>query len=1069
MRTYIFLFFLLFNLAATFGNPGDGASLKFTENAGQWDNHILYKAEVNGGNLFVQKNRFTWAFIEAPAHNHDHTHPQEKTKKKHPEHAKIKAHAFHINFLNSDTNARIVSTGPYPEIFNYFIGDDPSKWASEVKAYSALQYKNLYGSIDMDIFEAGGTLKYEFSIAPGGNPMEIQMSYEGADSVFIKNGEFHVVTSIHSYKEKKPYAYQEINGKRVEVPCLFKLLSNVLTFELPEGYNPNFHLVIDPELVFSTYSGSRADNWGFTATYDEAGNAYSGGIVFGTGFPTTIGAYQTNYQGNVDIGILKFTPNGRNLIYATYLGGTNTEVPISLIVNSNNELLVLAITGSHNYPIRGGVQQFFAGGNFREISRDLSFSRGTDLAISKLSANGSNLLASTFLGGSSNDGLLDYTNSFTTLAKNYGDYFRGEILTDDENNVYIASHSYSGNFPVLNAIQANYRGNGDAVIVKLNSNLSQILWSTYIGGSQEDAAYGIQFDSQKNLFVAGGTRSSNFPITNGSYRTNHSGDIDGFTIKIKNDGSQLMAGTFFGTSSYDQCYFVQIDNVDNVYVLGQSTGSYPISNAAYSNSGSRQFVHKIDNNLSQSLMSTQIGSGRNKTDFSPTAFLVNDCRQILIAGWGGSTNSAYGFLGGNTLNLPVTRDAFQSSTDGEDFYLMVLEPDAEGLSYATYFGGNGSRDHVDGGTSRFDKKGIIYHAVCTGCGGSSLFPSTPGAYSINNGAQVGSGCNNAIFKFQVTAVESSFEVEPEKGCVPLTVKFRSTGTGGNLFTWHSGDGREVTSQRTTFTHQYKEPGLFTAMLIVHNSSNACLQSDTAFMQIEAYKPILPDHLEYMICYPDSIKINEDYNPDYVYQWDRSGSLVNSSVPDPIAFPDTTTTYSVTARDDNGCEAKSDVKVRVAKIVPEIIFENITDCIGAPKVAFLNESYGPLNYTWNLGDGTIITDKEFEHIYNEFGSYHVSLKIMNSKCSYSDSMDIYLEEVLIPNLITPNGDGLNDAYEIKGITSDWRFDIYNRWGKPVYSKEHYDNSWDGEALNEGVYYYLITTPRGVQCKGWVHLL
>ena len=176
-----------------------------------------------------------------------------------------------------------------------------------------------------------------------------------------------------------------------------------------------------------------------------------------------------------------------------------------------------------------------------------------------------------------------------------------------------------------------------------------------------------------------------------------------------------MNSTYLGTTKNDQAFNIDHDKNGNIYVFGQTKGNYPVTNGVYSNPGSSQFIHRLKPTLSTTVFSTVIGSGNNTTNLVPTAFNVDDCLNILLSGWGGLVNSGQGHQGGNTFNLPVTGDAFQSSTDGSDFYFMVLSHNAAGLKYASYFGGN-SHEHVDGGTSRFSHEGNIYQAVCAGCG-----------------------------------------------------------------------------------------------------------------------------------------------------------------------------------------------------------------------------------------------------------------------------------------------------------------------------------------------------------------
>ena len=237
-----------------------------------------------------------------------------------------------------------------------------------------------------------------------------------------------------------------------------------------------------------------------------------------------------------------------------------------------------------------------------------------------------------------------------------------------------------------------------------------MVWSSYLGGREDDAAYAIQLDGQNNVYVSGGTRSTNFPGTAGGVNPAFQGGFsDGFVSKINSDGNNLIQSTYIGTNDYDQSYLIQLDGDNNIYISGQTVGNYPVvpapGKSIYSNPGATQFITKLDNDMSQIILSTVFGSpNANRPNISPTAFLVDKCDNIYVSGWGGETNQENG---GFTDNMPITSDAFQSNTDGSDIYLIVLSRDAETLKYGTYLGGaTGRGEHVDGGTSRFDRKGL---------------------------------------------------------------------------------------------------------------------------------------------------------------------------------------------------------------------------------------------------------------------------------------------------------------------------------------------------------------------------
>jgi len=232
--------------------------------------------------------------------------------------------------------------------------------------------------------------------------------------------------------------------------------------------------------------------------------------------------------------------------------------------------------------------------------------------------------------------------------------------------------------------------------------LDCILWSEVAPLRGIDAAIS-GLANARNLFVAGGTASFDFPTTSGVYQTTFGGDVDGWIAQVSGDGSSILRSTFTGTPTFNQVYFLDLDMQENVYVYGQTTGSFPVTSGVYSNPNSGQFVQKFDNTLATLSFSTVFGSGIGIPNISPTAFIVNDCVNIFLSGWGGQINSQLGFWNSSTNHMPVTPDAYQKNTSGSDFYFMVLSSDASQLLYATYLGGADSRTHVDGGTCRFDK------------------------------------------------------------------------------------------------------------------------------------------------------------------------------------------------------------------------------------------------------------------------------------------------------------------------------------------------------------------------------
>jgi hypothetical protein len=347
--------------------PHVSASLRFTENLGQWDQKIKFRSGFDGGALFLEQDRLTFHFYDKRKAREFHM------KKVQPGSFiddRLKGHAFQLLFEGCEKSASIVKQQQDDFYENYFKGSDKSKWRGMVRSYHQLIYKNLYSNIDYEILTTAQGFKYNFHVQPGADPSVIKMQYVGISNIQIKNGNLMIKPEVNEIIEHKPYAYQMINGRTVQIPCEFALRGNRLSYRFPEGYDRNYELVIDPLLVFAAQSGSTADNFGMTATFDPQGNLYSGGTIFDIGYPTTPGAYSASfngpaYYGNTDVVITKYNSTGSSLLYATYLGGGYTETVHSLIVDGNNNLCFYGVTSSTNFPTTNGAYDpSFNGGSF---------------------------------------------------------------------------------------------------------------------------------------------------------------------------------------------------------------------------------------------------------------------------------------------------------------------------------------------------------------------------------------------------------------------------------------------------------------------------------------------------------------------------------------------------------------------------------------------------------------------------------------------------------------------------------------------------------------------------------
>ncbi len=843
----------LLMIAMSFVAQNVFSQIEFIENKGQWNSDVKFMSLAGSGAFYLEQNGFTVAQhnpadienIKELRHRDSSGLALQQAK------INVRSHAYTVSFVHSQ-NAQILPDKPLPTVNNYFIGNDKSKWASDCRIFKGITYKDVYPGIDVRYYsDAGSNLKYDFIVHPGAEVNDIAMKYTGADKISVKNKQLVISTSLGENKELTPYTYQVTDNKREELDCRFVTEGNVVKFKL-KNYDHSKTLIIDPTEIFFSYSGSAADNWGFTATYGPDGSFYGGGIAFNNGFPVSTGAYDNTFNGDFDIAIIKLTPDGKNRVYATYIGGSSSDQPHSLIVDAQGNLIVAGRSKS-----TGGTDPTL---NYPATAPVYGKGGGWDIVVTKLNSSGSGLIGSMRIGGSGDDGVNIKDESSQTgissLKRNYGDDARSEVLLDASNNIFLASCTQSGDYKTsAGAFQTAIGGMQDGVVLKLNPTCDAVLFSTFLGGDKNDAAYVLTFGSSGNVYVAGGTASDNLPgiSASGVIASGFGGGAcDGFVVELNNTGTAAIRGTYLGTGEADQVYGIETDKFGFIYVMGTTEGTWPVMNAAYSNAGAKQFISKLKPDLSSYVYSTVFGSGA-LPNISPTAFLVDRCENVYVSGWGGKSNTGTGFPQGNTKGMPTTPDAIKANTDasGSDYYFFVLKKDAASQLYGSFFGQedpplgvntpNTFGDHVDGGTSRFDKNGVIYEAMCANCFKTVPFPGTPGAWSTSNQASAGAGgqCNLGMLKIEMNfagvaaAVRASIDGVPYDtvGCVPLKVDFTDTLNKGKLYYWSFGDGSGDTTTSPDNSHTYTTVGTFRVRLISIDSTT-CNISDTAYTHIK---------------------------------------------------------------------------------------------------------------------------------------------------------------------------------------------------------------------------------------------
>ena len=859
---------------------------KFEENKGQWDNKVLFRCRIPSGYMFIERTGLTYLLYNNEeksqlAHEAHETYPLPLNKQ-----ITVHGHVVRARFIEANDEPVVSTERPFAYYYNYFIGRDRSKWASRVRSYREVLIKGIYDGIDIHFYtdKFTGDLKYDWIVSPGADYSKIIVEIEGAESMSKVGKSLAIRTSVGMIYEQVPVVYRSVSDavasglKKFEIEGNLELSGNSFTYSIEEGSGEGT-LTIDPVLIFSTYSGSEGDNFGFTATYDSKGNLYAGGIMDITEgkYPVTTGAFQTIYGGGdgkppanlpSDITLSKYDSSGSTLLWASYLGGSEDEYPHSLVVDYNDDLVVMGTTYSSDFPTTPNAYDTVHGGV-------------TDILVTRISSDGTTMMASTLVGGSLRDG----QNTTSTLRYNYADDFRGDIIPDLENNMYITSTTLSIDFPMVNAIDET-ANSAEGIVFELKNDLSELLWSTYLGGSGNDALYSIKIDTDSNVYVGGGSISNDLKTTPDAYQMNKAGGVDGFIASFSVKNRKLKNMTYFGTSSYDQVYFIEIDNKGSVYCMGQTEGNIAPSPNVYGEPNKGQFVAKLDTSLKTIAFQTSFGNRDNRNDLAPSAFLVDNCEHIYVSGWGSAVSADHP---GSTNGLEISGDAIQSATDGNDFYILVLAKNAESLLFATYFGGDTAADHVDGGTSRFDKKGVVYQSVCASCPdgdpgqGHQDFPVTPNAAFTKN---VSYRCSNASFKIDLQirgAVVAEFVPSPVYGCAPLSVDFNNRGSKGATFLWDFGDGT-FDSINLNPTHVYADVGTYTITLKVFDSTT-CNVNDLYKRTIQVVDQANAD-FEFKVdgCNNEVEFTNKSDGRDFIWKFGDGSTSTNENVKHTYSAP-----------------------------------------------------------------------------------------------------------------------------------------------------------------------------------------
>ncbi len=672
--------------------PLDEMPIYFVKNNGEFDGKIKFHGIWNG--VFFSEDG-----VYLTLRNKDGKHPAEVVK---------------IVPLNNNRKFEIKGEEEGHGKVNYFIGNEPEKWKNELSIFKKIRYKEVFPNVDIVFYGKSGHLEYDILVKPGADISKISFEICGTKELSLNDGSIVVkLSSGNTIFQKKPYIYQEINGKRFEIDGSYRIKKEngkfIFSFHI-KSFNNSYPLIIDPTLIYSTYLGGSYYDGGYGIAVDNSGSVYLIGQTFSSDFP--VSSPIKGKSGYYDVFVTKINPEGNSLVYSTFLGGDGDDYGYAIAVDSSGNAYITGYTESKDFPTKSPIQNRNYGGR--------------DVFVAKINPEGNSLVYSTYLGGSNND---------------YG----YKIAVDVSGSAYLVGTTYSTDFPSKNPIYG-YSGYYDVFITKINPEGNSLVYSSYFGGSNTDYGYGLAVDSSGNVYITGATYSSDFPLKNPI--KGRAGLWDAFMVKINQEGGVVLS-TYLGGSDNDYGTGIVVDSLENVYLTGYtSSPDFPTQNPIQESiSGDYDlFITKISTRENNIVYSTFLG-GRS-SDYG-RGIAIDSKGNIYITG---ETYSS---------NFP-TQNPLQISNGGYwDVFISKINTDGSAIVYSTYLGGS-SNDYSNG--IAVDSLGNAY---ITGYTSSSNFPTAVPLYGYSNGYD-------------------AFVAKIEEGLIKYILTVTKTGTGTGVVTTDDG-------------------------------------------------------------------------------------------------------------------------------------------------------------------------------------------------------------------------------------------------------------------------------------------
>ncbi len=580
-----------------------------------------------------------------------------------------KTKTLRVKLARDEDNASVEGLEPLSSKTNYFIGNDPREWRTDIRTFSRVTQRSLRPGVDAIFYGNQRQLEYDFVVSPQADPRQVELAFDGADALKLnEQGDLVIAIADEQMMMRKPVIYQEVNGKRQLIEGGFSIRNQIVGFEIGD-YDLSSPLVIDPVVDYSTYFGGSGTDIGYGIAVDKLGFVYITGQTGSLNYPTK-NPYQAARDGATDAFVTKINPKGSTVVFSTYFGGRNPgDRGSSIAVDQAGNIYLAGETNSLNFPTANAANPIFRG--------------NVDAFVTKFNIEGNVLLYSTFLGG-----------TFSDVA--FG------IAVDRFDNAYVTGRTLSSNFAVKNAMQPTLKGQQDVFVAKFSPD-GEIVYSTYLGGElsqttgrDEEAGYGITVDALQNAYITGFTTSPGFP-TVGAIQPNFGGVEDVFIAKLNAAGSALVYSTFLGGDRAEEAKQIALDPLGNAYVTGYTFSlNFPTVNALQKNYGGSvdAFVTKINATGSAIIYSTFLGG----TGSENTGLIADNTPVGGIA----VDSLGYAYITGKTesANFPVAR-AVQPALHGDnDAFVAKIDPAGSELIYSTFLGSTFTGDNG------FDERGL---------------------------------------------------------------------------------------------------------------------------------------------------------------------------------------------------------------------------------------------------------------------------------------------------------------------------------------------------------------------------